>query len=92
MLKTLESTMTNFTALTPLILHQICSPVDPRSVPPPSSILDQFGVDFPLEPPSAIASRLSADIGEWRLLTNLVNENTSTKSEVYFFLFSFFNS
>lgn len=53
-------------------LYNIYSPVDPRSVPPPSSILDQFGLDFPLELPSA-TSRLSVDIGEWRLPTNLVS-------------------
>lgn len=65
----------------PLILHMIYLPVDPRSLPPPSSILDQFGVDFPLEALSAITSRLSEDIGEWRLPTNLVNENMSMKSK-----------
>lgn len=48
--------------------------MEPLSVPPPSSILDQFEVDFPPEPPSVITSRLSAGIGEWRLLTNLVSE------------------
>lgn len=71
-------------------LHKIYSPVEPRSVPPPSSILDQFGVDFPLEPPSATTSRLSVDIGEWRLPTNLVNECRITKSfsnsiQIFFF-------
>lgn len=49
------------------------APVEPLSVPPPSSILDQLGVDFPPEPLSAITSRLSESIGEWRLPTNLVN-------------------
>ena len=51
-------------------------PVEPRSAPPPSSILDQFGVDFPLDPPSPTTSRLSEDIGEWRLPTNLVRGHT----------------
>lgn len=49
------------------------APVEPLSVPPPSSILDQLGADFPPEPLSAITSRLSESIGEWRLPTNLVN-------------------
>lgn len=52
---------------------ELGAPVEPLSVPPPSSILDQLGADFPPEPLSAITSRLSVSIGEWRLLTNLVN-------------------
>lgn len=76
-----ENITANFTTWTPLILHKIYLPVDPRSLPPPSSILDQFGVDFPLEALSVITSRLSEDIGEWRLPTNLLNENKSVKSK-----------
>lgn len=54
-------------------------PVDPRSAPPPSSILDQLEEDFPPDPLSPATSRLSPDIGEWRLLANLGNECTCTK-------------
>lgn len=69
-----------YTVLTPLSHQKIHSPADPRSAPPPSSILDQLGVDFPLDPPSPTTSRLSEDIGECRLPANLVSEHTSTKS------------
>lgn len=61
-------------------------PVDPLSDPPPSSIRDQLGVDFPLDPPSATASRLSAGIGEWRIPPNLVNERTRVKSVSFFYI------
>lgn len=55
-------------------------PADPLSELPPSSIRDQLGVDFPLDPPSAATSRLSAGNGECRLPTNLANQCTRMKS------------
>lgn len=61
---------------------EVLLPVEPLSVPPPSSILDQLELDFPPELLSVITSRLSAGMGEWRLPTNLVDEADEHKGRV----------